>query len=71
MVVEHDHIAARRCNRFKRKRAAIDADDQIMIAPEGLHGGHIGAVTFVDAVGDIERRAASHGGQPDNQQGGG
>ena len=37
VVVQDHHIAARRCNGVMRKRAAIDADNQIMRRAKRLH----------------------------------
>ena len=51
-----------------RQRAAVDANDQVMVGGECRHGLVIGAIAFVDTVRDIERRAVAHVAQPDEQQ---
>jgi hypothetical protein len=51
--------------------AAIDADDEIVIARERRHGLLVGAIALVDPVGHVEGGARAHLAQPGQQEGGG
>ena len=69
MVVQHDHVAGRGGGqRLVAERAAIDADDQLMLLRQRGDGGDVGAIAFVDTVGDIQRRLAPLLAQPVDQQ---
>ena len=61
VMVEHDHVGARRACRGDRRAAvgaAVDGDDQLGAARHQLaHRLGIGAVALEDAVGDIDLRA--------------
>ena len=61
VVVEDDDVAAGRGDRLVAERAAVDADDEVVALPEHPHRRHVGTVAFLDAVGDVERRANARG----------
>lgn len=73
MVIEHDDIRPRRRgDRLMRQRSAIHADDEIVTFRQFPHRGWIGAVAFVNPVGNVERRAMAEVTKPgDEQRGGG
>ena len=69
MVIQHHHIdALGRRNRPMRKRAAVDADNEIVIARQPRHRLIIGAIALVNAVRDIKRRLLSHLAQVNQKQ---
>ena len=51
-------------DRLVREGAAIDANDQIVPRGQIGHGGRVRSVTFVDAVGDVERGVAAQLAEP-------
>ena len=71
VVIQHDDVGACRCGQgVMAQRAAVHADDQVVICCKGRHGGGVGAIALVDAVGDIESRVPPLAAQPVQQQGG-
>ena len=69
MVIQHYHISALgRGDRPMRERAAVNADNQVVIARQTGHGGVIGAIALVDPVWNIQRRLLTHLPQIDHQQ---
>ena len=69
VVVKHDDVGACRSRQgLMAQRAAIDADDQVVVFRQGRHGGGIRAITFVDAVGNIQRGILALTTQPVQQQ---
>ena len=60
MVVQHHDIRRlRRRDRIMGKRAAIDAEDQVMILRQRRHRRLVRPIALVDPVGDIERGLAA------------
>lgn len=60
VVIEHDHIRARRRrNRAVAEGAAIYADDQVVPGGQIRHRRIVRTIALIDPVGDIERRSAS------------
>ncbi len=51
-----------------RERSAVNADDQAVILGQCRHGRFVGAIAFVDPVGDIKRRLAAHVAEPKMQK---
>ena len=71
MVINHHHIRALGIgggNGGITERAAIDAQDQIVIRAQLFHRRHIGAIAFFDAVRHIQGRVAPEKMQPVQQQ---
>lgn len=70
VMIQHDHVGAafRGRERIVAERAAVHAHDQVVSGCEGRDGGGVGAVAFVDAVGDIKRGVAPERAQPADQQ---
>ncbi len=65
VVIENEHIGgAGGGDSFVRQRSTVDADDQIVIGGQRLHGRDVGAVALVDPVRDIKRRVPAHLAKP-------
>ena len=69
MVEDHHVCPFGRRDGVVGKSATIDADDQVVGVGQLAHGGRIGAVAFVDPVGDIERSALILLAKPVDQKG--
>ena len=70
VMVQDHHVGARRArggDRLETQRAAVHAHDQVMRRRQRLHRGNVRAVTLVDPVGDIDRRAQPEAAQPARQ----
>ena len=72
MVVEDDHVGPLGGgDGVVRKRAAVDAEDEVVGEGQGGHGGDVRAVALVDPVGDVERRGEAEVAEPGEEKGGG